>query len=342
MRRILDKTMKVTLVILTIALTGLLTVSCEHKDLYYDELHTVTVNVLFDWQDAPDASPEGMCVFFYNEDGSLYRRCDFTGTTGGSVELPIGNFMAICYNHDTDGVNFSGQDNYYTHEAYTRDGSVFESVYGSAFNSSYRDNDDERVVITPDMMWGCTATDIEISSEGISYICVPEDEKDSGSGERKSSKEYTITLYPHQLVCEYSYEILNVKNLKYAPQMCGSLSALAPSLLFATEELGTECVTLPFAAISDGDSQITGGFYTFGNNESNDETHYLMLYVWMTDGNRYCYIFDVTDQVDGAADPRHVHIVIDGLELPQPIVNGSGLHPSVDGWQNGDEIYIFM
>ena len=37
--------------------------------------------------------------------------------------------------------------------------------------------------------------------------------------------------------------------------------------------------------------------------------------------------------VDNAPDQRHVHIIIDGLDLPEPIENGSGFDPSVDDWE---------
>lgn len=40
---------------------------------------------------------------------------------------------------------------------------------------------------------------------------------------------------------------------------------------------------------------------------------------------------------DGAdpfgADPRNVHIVLDGLPLPKPITNGGGFQPEVEPWQ---------
>ena len=52
---------------------------------------------------------------------------------------------------------------------------------------------------------------------------------------------------------------------------------------------------------------------------------------------KYCYKdserLDVTDQVHSAPDKRHVHIIIDGLDLPEPIENGSGFDPSVDDWE---------
>ena len=131
-----------------------------------------------------------------------------------------------------------------------------------------------------------------------------------------------------------------MKNLKYATQMCGSLSGMAPSLLFGDESLGTECVTIPFESVSDGVSTITGRFYTFGHHEENTAPHKLLLYVWFVDGSKYYYTFDVTDQIHSAPDKRHVHIIIDGLDFPQPIGNGSGFQPSVDDWQTVEEDII--
>lgn len=46
--------------------------------------------------------------------------------------------------------------------------------------------------------------------------------------------------------------------------------------------------------------------------------------------------YDVTDQIHSAPDQRNVHIVLDGLPLPKPIVNGGGFQPSVDEWQSVD------
>ena len=318
--------------------------SCEHKELCYHHPHTKTVRVAFDWQDAPDANPEGMCVFFYPLDGedAPQRRIDFSGKTGGEIDIQVGRYRVLCYNNDTESVLFRGMDAFDTHEGYTRDGNIFESIYGSGANYApqAKDAEDERVVITPDMMWGCTALDVEITDAGISYLCFPMSEKEDWIGKPAVTDEQVITLYPHELICTYTYEIRNVQNLKYATQMCGSLSSMAPSVFFGSEELGTECVTIPFESVSDGVSNITGGFYTFGHHEANTKLHKMLLYVWFVDGSKYYYTFDVTDQIHAAPDKRHVHIIIDGLEFPQPIANGNGFEPSVDDWQVVEEEII--
>lgn len=299
--------------------------SCEHKELCYQHPHVKNVRVTFDWRDAPDAAPKGMCVFFYPIEGSGSERFDFKGTTGGEVELRVGSYRVICYNNDTESVLFYDTDEFSGHGATTREGNVLEPIYGNSANYAPRatGTESERVVITPDMMWGCSVMDVEITDT-----------------------DHDITLYPHELTCTYTYEVRNVKNLKHVSQMCGSLSGMSPTIQFGDETIGKECVTIPFEAVSDGASTITGKFFTFGHNEDNTEPHRMTFYVIMDDGKKYAYgteaneRFDVTGQVHAARDKKHVHIVIDGLNLPQPIENGNGFNMSVDDWENVEEDII--
>ena len=333
------------LVMLYLMTLSVLFSSCEHKDLCYQHPHVKTLRIEFDWRDAPGASPKGMCVYFYPTEGGGGQRFDFRGTIGGEVELRAGIYRVMCYNNDTEAVLFHGMDGFDTHGGYTRAGNVLEPIYGNGANYAPRaeGTEDERVVIAPDMMWGCTATEVEITDTGISYVCIPESEREDWSGKQVVSTEQVITLYPHELVCTYTYEVRNVKNLKHATQMCGSLSGMAPSLLFGDESLGTECVTIPFESVSDGVSTITGRFYTFGHHEENTAPHRMTFYVIMDDGKKYAYgtdageRFNVTEQVHKAPDKRHVHIIVDGLDLPQPIENGSGFDVSVDDWEVVEE-----
>ncbi len=54
----------------------------------------------------------------------------------------------------------------------------------------------------------------------------------------------------------------------------------------------------------------------------------------MSDGEKLCYQFDVSDQVREAPDPFNVSICIRGLELPdKPGVDSGGMDAGVDGWQ---------
>ena len=128
----------------------------------------------------------------------------------------------------------------------------------------------------------------------------------------------------------------DVKNIAHLSQMSGTISGMAGTLSFSTEEIGTEPVTLPFGAQSDGQSTITGQFYTFGHHTDNPDPHRMAFYAVMDNGAKYCFKagdrLDVTEQVHNAPDFRHVHIIIDGLDLPEPIEGGSGYDPAVDDW----------
>ena len=297
---------------------ALLLTGCVHKELCYNHPHTVSVRVEFDWRDAPEAAPEGMCVYFYPLDGGGGTRFDFKGTEGGEVELTVGSYLVLCYNNDTESVQFYNTDDFDTHGAYTREGNVLEPMYGNAANYTAPRADgseEERVVICPDMMWGSNDTEV--------YIL--------------DMEENVVTLYPHELVCTYTYEVRNVRNLDHLEQMSGSISGMSGMMTLSSEELDDECVTIPFASHSDGVSLVTGEFYTFGHHPDNVEPHRMVFYAVMDDGKKYCFKgaenLDVTSQIHEAPDQRHVHIIIDGLDLPQPIEGGSGFDPSIDDWE---------
>ncbi len=320
--------------------------SCEHKDLCYHHEHYTTLRLEFDWRDAPDANPSGMCVFFYPDDPSReVIRFDFKGLEGGEITVPQGRYRMLTYNNDTSGVLFSGKEDVEAHTAYTRTGGLFEPAglppsHGTRAPRA-KGSEEEDVVICPDMMWGCNAIDVDINEQGIFYICVPESEKDIWIGKDPVHTEYVVTLFPHELTCIYTYEIINVANLEQANRMSASLSGMSPSLMLFSKELGRQCVTHPFEAIADRDNnRVTGRFITFGHHEENADPHKMMLYVWTNDGKAYSYgadpKFDVTEQVHSAPDRRRVHLIIDGLDIPKPIEPDppAGLEPDVDDWQD--------
>ncbi len=327
-------------ILLLLAFLMLAAISCTHKDLCLHHPHEVKLKVEFNWQNAPEANPLGMCVFFYPVEGGDPRRVDFKGTQGGYVELTVGKYHVISYNNDTEVAQFYNTNKFETHGAYTREGSVLEPALGNTTARAPRaeGSEEEKVVITPDMIWGCTAFDVEVTETGVSYSCVPFISK--GDPVNVQVEEHVITLYPDDLLCHYSYEIRNVQNLKHATQMCASLSGMAGGTTLSTLELHKEPVTLPLEAkINRETSTITGEFLTFGHHLENDDPHKMLLYVWMDSGEKYYFgsddeDFDVTTQVHSAPNPKRVHLIIDGLELPKPIENGGGYKPTVDDWES--------
>lgn len=335
-----------------VALIALVMSSCDHKELCYHHDHRVTLRVEFDWRDAPEASPQGMAVWFYPAEGTegTPLRFDFKGTRGGEVRVPEGKYHLISYNNDTELSIFDGADAFHTHYAYTRPGSVFEHAAGSrssrAGNEPPRPDgtENEGVVISPDEIWGCNAIDVEVSAQGVSYICYPLEEKSDWPGLPPVVTEHVITLFPHDHLCHYSYEVRNVRNLGSVPNMCAVLSGMSPTLHLHDESLGTESITIPLPAYRADEKTIRGEFLTFGHHEANEAPHRFGLYLWLRGGKTLFYgkdaeNFNVTDQIHAAPDRRRVHFIIDGLEVP-PVVGDGGWDVSFEDWivWNGDII----
>lgn len=317
--------------------SGLLT-SCDHKDLCYCHLHKTKIRVVYDWQNAPEANPAGMCVFFYAIGSDSYYRFDFNNISGGEIEIPVGYYRLITYNNDTELVKFSATNTFDQHLAFTRNADLLEPLYGNGVSSSVKTDNGEMVKISPDGLWGCHTTDVLIKEHGVEYTVIRYDKSraanDSISGD---NGDQIITLYPHDMLCHYSYEVRNAQNAEHVSRISASLSGLSGTLKMSDESVDTATVTLPVPGQANATTKtITGQFLTFGQNASNAAPHKMTFYVIMDNGSKYVIKdaanLDVTTQVDNAPDQRHVHIIIDGLKFPDTGNPDEGWIPTVDDW----------
>ncbi|MDE6511862.1 MAG: DUF5119 domain-containing protein, partial [Muribaculaceae bacterium] len=86
-------------------------VSCRHKDVYMEEEMTSQLQVVFDWTNAPEAEPESMALYLYEENGTEPMRFIFSNKTGGLIKAPFGLHHAICLNADnTDWARLRGHE----------------------------------------------------------------------------------------------------------------------------------------------------------------------------------------------------------------------------------------
>lgn len=325
---------------------GLTAAACNHKDLCYMHTHTTKIKVVYDWRDAPQASPRGMCVFFYStEHPEQFYRFDFDNTAGGEIEIPVGKYRLITYNNDTEAVRFSATNIYEGHKAYTRDGDLLEPLYGNGITTTATTDNGERVVITPDGLWGCHATDVEITEHGLTYTIThyfDDTRADEATTQTTHSGDQIITLYPHDMLCHYSYEVRHVDHADHISKISASLSGMAGSMNMCDERLETEPVTLPVSGKADAANQkVTGSFLTFGHYGSATYNHRMTFYVVMDDGSKYKISdgsdLDVTSQVDNAPDRRNVHIIIDHIKVPDTASSDDGWIPTVDDWDVHNE-----
>lgn len=292
--------------------------SCEHKELCYDHPHTIDVKVLFDWRNAPGASPASMALYLFPEDGGEALRYDFTDREGGYIRLPSGTYEAICLNSDTENITYRNTESRETFEVTTRTTTLLSNlaVLGVRSESAPRaeGTEEERIALASDTLWTDRAGHIELNTT-----------------------ELTITLYPALSVYTYTVEITGGENLAYVSGISGALSGMAGGLSAGISAMTEERVTVPFdAAVSADNAVVTGRLTVFGHCPTERNTHLLTLYAVLSDGSKWYYTYDVTDQIHAAQGQREVHIALDGLPVPKPIINGGGFQPSVDEWQDMD------
>lgn len=290
--------------------------SCKHKELCYDHAHTVNVNVAFDWQNAPDAAPKSMSVYLFPTDGGEVLRYELTDRNGGTIRVPIGHYDAVSLNSDTENINYRNTERLETFEVTTPTTVLFESLSPLGVSSvgapRAEGTEEERVALSPDMLWSDYSQGIELSQE---------------------TEPQTINFRPVSQVCRYTVDVENAENLKYVLGVSGSLSSMAGGVYAGLSRQTDECVTIPFEmTISEDKTALSAELLTFGHCPSEQNIHELIIYVILADESKWYYTYDVTDQIHAAQDPYNVHIVLDGLPVPKPIVNGGGFQPDIDDW----------
>lgn len=291
--------------------------SCKHKDLCFDHTHNIEVEVEFDWRNAPDANPSSMEVYLYDQATGQEIRYNFSGKQGGKIHLPYGKYNSVCINSDiTNWAHFQNTEDIDQFETTTQSAQQMMS-YGFSARSIPRANgsESERLALTPEMIWSDRQDDFEL----------------------KITDTYKkLTLYPGEVVSHYTVDIYDVLNAQYVDgkSLDGVLSGMSEGFYHGRKSTSDVAVTMPFMLRLSSDSKsLHSEFLTFGKCLDEGCPNKLTVYVKMVDGTKRAYTYDVSSQVSKAEDPRHVHIIIHGLELPQPIVDGGGVNPSVNDWE---------
>lgn len=302
---------------LAAATTLLPLASCNHKELDFGGQTTRSkTKVVFDWRYAPDADPKSMELCLYPQGSSSHLSFNLTGKDGGYISLSSGVYDAISMNNDDlDWALYRNTDDEDDFEVYTHDAAELGAYKLLAASLPRAEGaETERLATTPEMSWSTRSDNISVSSE---------------------NGENVITLYPEEIVCHYTVEVKDVGNLGSArgEVVDGTLSGMAEGYSHGSKHSTDTPVTMPFILSIDSESNsLKGEFLTFGECNTVSRHHTLTVYLFLTDGSKWYYTFDVDKQVSEAPDPRHVDIVVSGLTLPKPIATG-GLLPDVTDWQ---------
>lgn len=283
-----------------------------------------------DWSAAPEASPGGMAYIFFPADGSELWRFDFPGREDGKVDMLVGDYRFLSYNDDTYKVLFRGEDSYDSYEAYTPETDLLEGIPVPQRGTLQPQTGDNIVVESPDMMWGCAYCGFRLQYEGVSY-CLSAAES---SMPYVFSPEFVLTAVQRPITARYTYRIENVENLSGVKSMSAALSGMVGSVFLASGRTGTYPSTLSVRASAVDPSTIRGQFYTFGIPSHPEAENILSLFTVLKDGRKFCYNFNVSEQVRSAPDPMNVEIILRGLTLEIPEKGEStGFDVNVDGWE---------
>lgn len=304
------------------AILGLVTVlgltSCNHKDLFEEVNFGSHINVVFDWRYAPDGDPASMGLMMFDTDGANPINFNFQNKTGGTIRLPFSDYIAVCMNNDdTDWAVTESTDRIDDIKISTGDATVLQAAgLVSRALPRARDAEDERMAKTPGMLW----------TDRVDSISLP-----------VTDKVHTITLYPEERICRYTvdiYDVTNISNLS-GSEIDATISGMAEGFHPGREKTTETYATMAFILTPDEQTNsLHAEFLTFGETEAAEKPHTLSLYMITEDGNKWHYTADVTSQVSEAPDPRNVHIVIRGVNLPSkgdPITGG--VTADVNDWQ---------
>ncbi|MFG6386110.1 MAG: DUF5119 domain-containing protein [Muribaculaceae bacterium] len=288
------------------------------------------LTIVNDWKAAPDAAPEGMAYLFFPDDGGATWRYDFPSREAGGVNLLHGSYSFLSYNDDTYNVRFKEGDGYSGYVAYTDAAERMAfNIAGDTATAALPQRmalSEQPLVKCPDMMWGCSYPRVDLADNMLSYLTAE-------NSEPVTSSAKVLTVHQRQLTARYSFIIHDVENLAGVKQMSAMFGGLAGSLNLATGAAGDYPSVLPSKAVKASDTSISGNFITFGLPLQPDTDNVLSLLVQLTDGRKFNYEFNVTDQVRRAPDPLNVHVELRGLklEVSDPADTGA-FDVNVDGW----------
>ena len=305
-----------------LSLVMLLSDGCTHKDLNDDAPTTIAdnVEVIFDWSKAPDAQVSTMALYLYSDQHKAMNYW-FNNSKGGMIRSYSGKHTAVCHSNDDPYTHYlRNQHSHDDMEIYTDETAM---LVGQGISTRgiprAEGTETEPLRVTPSMIYGTQKSDIDLK---VTSFC------------------QTLTFYPEELVCHYTVEFVDVENIQNADlRIDATISSLAGGYHPGLMRPSAEPVSHTFTLTADMEQKsMRSEFLTFGVPYGASRSHKIGLYIVLRNRTGNFYTFDVSDQVNNAADPKNVNIKIHGLKLPDlppdpPTPPGEGgVSVEVDTW----------
>jgi hypothetical protein len=298
--------------------------SCQHKELCYEHPHKANVRVGYEWPEGVENLPSTMSVYVYSTDTTDFIRYEFDNNTGGDILLPFGMYRFLSINSDTPNIEYTGRDSLETFIICASEASILD---GTSIKTSKLPTLDEvgkeRYLSSIDSLWCCEVKDSVIIDQ---------------SSIDDSTQLAHISFTPEYMTRNISVEITKVENADFATgglsmSLSGLPAGICPFDGKFTEEAATYISTLKEGKTN---KTLVGSINTFGVDKERPNKHYLIVYAILSDGTKWFYSYDVTDQLYSQPNSKKINISVSGLPIPSPLFNGGGINPDVDTWIYND------
>lgn len=292
-------------------------------DLIYEDLPLCPeeqLQLVFNWSEVGDPTfipPEGMTTLYYPTDGSDYWRYE-TDPDSAKIDLPYNAYNILAMNNDTRSINHFDIESYNGALVFTLGSTIIETVFRVKDGAEPPHPDvSQPLRQQADMMYvadhGDTIHDIH-------------------------DNNLRVTLYPRQFTPNYKVIVDSIGNLGSISVASFALSGLAGAKYLVTGERIETPVTLPGNLAVSGPQQLSGNVVSFGPSPGSYK-NFLCIYVWLRNGEKFVYMFDVTDQIASSPDQMNLTIRVGGFSLPD-IPSGGGnignINIGIDNWINVD------
>ena len=108
--------------------------------------------MIFDWSEAPDATPRTMVLQLFELDGSHYNRYEFGSTKGGIIRVRAGAYRMLFHNGDMENMVESGS-RYEEYEVMTVDRELLAPIGRASEAPRPGDAETQPVRFAPEPMW---------------------------------------------------------------------------------------------------------------------------------------------------------------------------------------------
>lgn len=342
--------MRRLILILQMLLVFALTLSCQRDHLYYAATSTATVHLNVSW-DKADISPNGLTVYAYRSDGSLYRRFDPVSTPASAyISLPVGTYDLVVMNDTpeefSNTISFEGEsslDSFKARGVVDKERTArLQSALALKGTDAQSTPSQDYCIVAPDTLAVAVLRNVKVTDGMLDYFY------DKPENYINADKALELEVEPQIVISDVHIKV-HVKGLKYAKGTTLSyLRGFASGHCIGKEQTcpdgASQAFILNNRKFDDGsgsDGVISASFTTFGLRAGADDArYYLDINFVLVNGQTYPLSFDVTDMIEVESILNvqlKLRLKLD-LEITLPEViggggeDGSGFHTDVNDW----------